>query len=319
MKRFPLFLSCIIIQVTANGQINWQNIDSLFQPLSPSIHLFFTCDSLEGKPNRAFYAIAGLKDKSLLFTVDTALNRGLTPLQYFDRNDHPLLVVNCTFFSPDKRNLNLVIKNGKLLSYNVPSVFDTKDSLWHYVTRSAIGIIKKRCAGVEWVFTDSVRNKAFKMKTSPIIGKGRLKYTSPDQLRNQSNLKPARIMKKWKPWIAVGGGPTLLSNGKITITNNEERMFAGERIKENHPRTAMGLTRDGRLIIMVIEGRFPGTAEGATLHQEARLLLDLGCYEALNLDGGGSSCMLINGKQTITPSDKTGQRPVPAVFIVKRK
>jgi exopolysaccharide biosynthesis protein len=45
----------------------------------------------------------------------------------------------------------------------------------------------------------------------------------------------------------------------------------------------------------------------------------LGCYEALNLDGSGSSCMLVNRKETITPCDKTGQRPVPAVFIVKAK
>jgi exopolysaccharide biosynthesis protein len=73
---------------------------------------------------------------------------------------------------------------------------------------------------------------------------------------------------------------------------------------------------------MVIQGRSPEIAEGATLEQEAKLMSDLGCVEALNLDGGGSSCMLINGmlingKETITPSDKGMQRPVPAVFIVR--
>jgi exopolysaccharide biosynthesis protein len=79
----------------------------------------------------------------------------------------------------------------------------------------------------------------------------------------------------------------------------------------------MGYTGDGYLIVMVIQGRFPGIADGATLEQEAKLLIDLGCTEALNLDGGGSSCMLINGKETIKPSDKTGERPVPAVFLIK--
>jgi exopolysaccharide biosynthesis protein len=49
------------------------------------------------------------------------------------------------------------------------------------------------------------------------------------------------------------------------------------------------------------------------------MLKDLGCVEALNLDGGGSSCLLVNGKETIRPSDKTGQRAVPAVFIIKAK
>ena len=54
------------------------------------------------------------------------------------------------------------------------------------------------------------------------------------------------------------------------------------------------------------------------LHKKLKFLKDLGCIEALNLDGGGSSCLLINGKETIKPSDKT-QRAVPAVFIIKKK
>ncbi|HXO73928.1 MAG TPA: phosphodiester glycosidase family protein, partial [Puia sp.] len=59
-----------------------------------------------------------------------------------------------------------------------------------------------------------------------------------------------------------------------------------------------------------------GMAAGVTLQEEAQIMLSLGCFEALNLDGGGSSCLLINGKETIRPSDKMGQRPVPAVFLV---
>ena len=64
--------------------------------------------------------------------------------------------------------------------------------------------------------------------------------------------------------------------------------------------------------------RTPGVAAGVTLAQEAKILLDLGCYEAINLDGGGSSCLLVNGKETIHPSDKGGERPVPAVFLITR-
>jgi exopolysaccharide biosynthesis protein len=120
---------------------------------------------------------------------------------------------------------------------------------------------------------------------------------------------------RWKMETAIGGGPTLMQSGKIAITNVEERMFVnGEN--DRHPRTAMGYTKEGKLIIMAIEGRRPGIAEGATLLQEAALFKDLGCWEALNLDGGGSSCLLINGKETIKPSDKEGQRPIPAVFQV---
>ena len=122
---------------------------------------------------------------------------------------------------------------------------------------------------------------------------------------------------KWRMQTAIGGGPVLVQNGQIKITNEEELKFTGKAINDKHPRTCMGYTAEGYLIVMVIQGRFPGIAEGATLQQEAKLLIDLGCTEALNLDGGGSSCMLVNGKETIKVSDKTGERPVPAVFIVK--
>lgn len=114
---------------------------------------------------------------------------------------------------------------------------------------------------------------------------------------------------------AVGGGPVLLQNGEIQITNNEELKFAGKAINDKHPRTGMGYTADDKLIILVIQGRNP-LAGGATLTQEAQLLKDIGCVEALNLDGGGSTLLLVNGKP-VFPSSDIIQRPVPAVFIIK--
>jgi exopolysaccharide biosynthesis protein len=93
--------------------------------------------------------------------------------------------------------------------------------------------------------------------------------------------------------------------------------FGGKAINDKHPRTAMGYTKDNKLIILVVQGRFPGIAEGVTLTQEAQILKDLGCWEALNLDGGGSSCLLVNGKNTIKPSSDGVQRAIPAVFLIK--
>jgi exopolysaccharide biosynthesis protein len=117
---------------------------------------------------------------------------------------------------------------------------------------------------------------------------------------------------------AIGGGPVLIQDGKINITNREEQMFVNG-VADLHPRTAMGYTKKRKLIILMVQGRTPRVAEGATLNELAKILADLGCYEALNLDGGGSSCMLVNGKETIKPSDKEGQRPIASVFIIKQK
>jgi hypothetical protein len=312
-----LFIT-LIIGISSSAQINWINVDSIYQPLPSSVHVFKSIDSLEGKPNISYYIIAPLKDRELIYTTDTTYNRRFTPTQFYKKNNKPLAVVNTTFFSfQTNQNLNLVIRNKELLAYNSHTIpLRGADTLQHlYRLRSAIGISKNRRADIAWTITDSSKKYSY---ASQKVLPG---FKIPDPLLSLNQLKKASAgsFKKWKMETAVGGGPVLLQNSEILITNEEERMFAGKAIQDKHPRTAMGYTADGNLIILVVQGRTPGIADGVTLPQLAQILKDLGCIEALNLDGGGSSCLLINGKETITPSDKEGQRAVPAVFIIQER
>jgi exopolysaccharide biosynthesis protein len=315
-----------LITLSGFSQLRWKNVDSLFQPLPKSVHVYYTNDSLDGKPNVAYYVEAKLKDKKLEFTSDTTYKRRFTPAQFFNKNNNPLLVVNCTFFEfVNNSNLNVVIKKRKLLSYNNPSLSGRgKDTFtYRHPFASAIGITKKRNADVAWTFTDSARQHAYAMQIAQEALKDSIKkWNIKDAIYATSILthgKSFRSLRKWKVRTAVGGGPVLIQNGDLKITNNEELKFGGKAINDKHPRTAMGYTKNGKLIIMVIQGRSAGVAEGATLIQEAYMLKDVGCWEALNLDGGGSSCLLINGKETIKPSDPNGQRSIPAVFLIKDK
>lgn len=327
-----LLAVCFFINTALVAQVKWVNVDTAFAPLPSSVQVFKTNDSLDGKPFIAYYVKAKLKDKKLDFTTDTTLGRRLTPLQFYEKNEKPLVVVNCTFFNFDKnQNLNVVINKGKLLGYNVHTIpMKGKDTFqYRHPLGSAIGIDKKRNADVAWLYTDSSMKFAYASQLRPgkalqdSILKPSFKYIA-DSTRyfyDGSLIGPVfrkLQFEKWKIKTAVGGGPVLVQNGHVKITNDEELKFTGKAINDKHPRTCMGYTNDGYLIIMVIQGRFPGIAEGATLEQEAKLLIELGCEEALNLDGGGSSCMLVNGKETIKPSDKTGERPVPAVFLIKQ-
>jgi len=321
---------CFLIPTTSSAQVKWINVDSLYAPLPASLQVFKTTDSLDGKPFIAYYTKARLKDKSLNFTVDTTKDRRLTPLQFYERDDIPLLVVNCTFFSYEtNRSLNVVIRNGKMLAFNNHSIpMKGKDTFqYRHPFTGAIGINKNRKADIAWLYTDSTKKYplASQDKITPI--KDSIKQPTNDYLIHETSVIPYyhatpsgmySPFKKWKVKTAVGGGPVLLQNGRIDISNEEDLRFAGKAINDKHPRTCMGYTNDGYLIVMVIEGRFPGIAEGATLEQEARLMIGLGCNEALNLDGGGSSCMLINGKETIKPSEKGIERPVPAVFLIQQ-
>jgi exopolysaccharide biosynthesis protein len=300
------------------AQLRWVNIDAAYAPLPNGFNIFKTTDSLDGYPFIAVYAIANLKNKQLDFTSDTTLKRRLTPTRFYKKNNQPLLVVNSTFFSfSTNQNLNIVVKDGQLVSYNIHSVPGKgKDTLtYRHPYGSALGITNKRTADIAWTWSDS--SKKFAYATQSVID------ASKDSLNKEIfalvSSTSLKVLKKWKMKTAVGGGPVLVQNGQVKITNNEEMKFAGKAISDQHPRTLMGHTKDHKLIVMVIEGRNPGVAAGATLQQAAQLMVDLGCVEALNLDGGGSSCMLINGKETIKPSDKGVERAVPAVFIIQQK
>ncbi len=313
-----------LISILSSGQLTWINVDTLYQPLPSSVHVFKSTSLLDGKPNIAFYVEADLKDKSLDFTVDTSNDRRLTPTQFFERNRNALLVVNTTFFSFEtNRSLNVVIKNSKLVGYNVHTNYGRgKDTFtYRHPFDSALGINKKREADIAWLHTDSSMKYPYAYQQAVPADKDSFISINTNN-RRKTEMRHLSFVgktpsKKWRMKTAVGGGPVLLQEGEIKISNNEELKFGGKAIEDKHPRTAIGYTRDHKLIVLVIEGRHAGSAEGANLVQEARIFKDLGCLEALNLDGGGSSCLLVNGKETIKISDAAGQRPVPAVLLIK--
>jgi hypothetical protein len=327
MKIIQTLVLLLFVPFGLCAQLSWKNADSLYQPLPPSVHVYFSDDSLDGKPNIAYYVEADLKDKRLNFTTAVGNGKRYTPSKYYSQEQQPLIVVNTTFFEfVNNSNLNVVMKDGKMVAYNQQTTAGRgKDTFTYYhVTPSAIGISKKRKADVAWLYTDSSYRWPIAFEKSPIVVHDSLrkesKYTYAASLHHfPARKKRLGIVEKWKMQTAVGGGPVLVHDGRVRITNNEERKFSGKAINDKHPRTTMGYTKNGKLIILVFQGRFPNLAEGATPIQQAQVLKSLGCWEALNLDGGGSSCLLINGKETIKPSDKEGQRAVPAVFLIKQQ
>jgi exopolysaccharide biosynthesis protein len=305
---FPLALA-------GQQQLQWKNVDSLYGSLPSSVHIFYTEQKIDTGSFRAYYLKADLKDSGLDFTTDTSYKRRLTPSRFYEKNGQPLIVVNGTFFSFEtNQNLNLVMRNGKLLAYNRQTLPGRgKDTFTYtHVFASAIGITKNRKADIAWTYTDSIKQKVW--ASQQVVE--RLKDSAAGEDRKAAWQRIPGKKHKWKVNTAIGGGPVLLQRSEMQITNNQEAKFSGKAIEDKHPRTAMGYTNDQQLIILVVEGRNPN-AGGARLDQLALIMKELGCVEALNLDGGGSSCLLVNGKETIKPSDKEGQRPTPAVFLIK--
>jgi hypothetical protein len=120
---------------------------------------------------------------------------------------------------------------------------------------------------------------------------------------------------------AVGGGPRLVHRGRNSVNRDWSREGVGrEFTKLRHPRTAIGFSRSQQTLWWVVaDGRQPGYSVGINLSDLADHLVRLGADEAINLDGGGSSCMVVGGKIVNKPSDQTGTRPVCNTFHLVRK
>jgi hypothetical protein len=109
----------------------------------------------------------------------------------------------------------------------------------------------------------------------------------------------------------LGGNPMLVVNGAVQYADVDG--FGG--YFDPNPRTAVGTTPDGKLVVVVVDGREYGYSAGMTLRRLADFMIELGCRDAINLDGGGSSTMWLNGRIANRPSDPT-ERPVSSALVV---
>lgn len=129
-----------------------------------------------------------------------------------------------------------------------------------------------------------------------------------------------QALRPFHPMEAVGGRPVLLRRGVIVPGVDSGGAFATAR----HPRTAIGIGREGtRLLFVTIDGRQRPYSDGMTLRETAELMRALGSADAINLDGGGSTTMVVAnaaGRPSVVnrPSDLGGERPVGNALAVVR-
>lgn len=108
---------------------------------------------------------------------------------------------------------------------------------------------------------------------------------------------------------AVGGGAVLVKEGKIPSGYSHN-------VSGRNPRSAVGLDKSGTVITLVaVDGR-RSNAKGMTQNELGQLMIDLGCYTALNFDGGGSTAMVVEQQVVNTPSDGSQRKVTNALGVV---
>lgn len=114
--------------------------------------------------------------------------------------------------------------------------------------------------------------------------------------------------------MAVGGGPWLIRQGQILIDAPQQGFNEGFS-QNRHPRTAVGVTAEGKLLLVTVDGRQPMSG-GMSLYELAQLMQQLGATDAINLDGGGSTTLAIRGGIVVNSPSEGKERPVANAVVV---
>ncbi len=273
-----------------------QPVESLNRGLPEGVRVY--AGRNDTLPLRAWYVLIDEPDPAITTRIvvsdDTTDNR--ETVTSFAHDLEACVVVNGGYFT---MNVTPALGVGLLISDYVtwkPATWAVdRDTLSFEIARAAIGFTEDD----EIVFSYATSRDGFH-------------YAWDDPPAHRPDQPAARLdyaeAREWNVRDAIGAGPYLVRNGEVHVTSDDE-VFFGTSIPDVHPRTAAGRTAAGGLIVMVVDGRQP-ESRGVGLEELATLMLEAGAVEAINLDGGGSSTLVVNGILVNRPQGNTEQRQV---------
>ncbi len=147
------------------------------------------------------------------------------------------------------------------------------------------------------------------MNPSPIVaGRAAVQFSAGNGLTALN--APSSVRSWWHN--CTGGGPIILQNGVIGIVTG-----TGPYATSRDPYTACALSSDGKTLILLVEdGRWSGVYDGITPMEIANVLVEMGGYQGMLFDGGGSTTMAINGSVANHPSDGSERKVAAALCVI---
>lgn len=271
-------------------------------------------DSLvQGAKVKAFAVAFNPKNSSIEFKPVLSATAKKPSAYYTEEQGVVYACINGGFFGGNQ-SYSLVKYNNSVLSANIKSVSRTYNGLStpYYPTRAAFGINAVGDPSVAWIYHVGTGNdKVFQypLPSANLVG---------SQPKQQPDENFPAGGTEWQVNSAIGGSPMLLKAGTISITDKEELIDVNNTT--SRPRSAIGATAAGLVLVVAIEGdNSSGGYAGINLADLAKMLKDLGCSVAINLDGGGSTSFIVNNRQTVRPGDNGVERVVPTVVVIKKK
>jgi len=281
--------------------LKWSRIRSLSDDLPDGIKIFEAID--ERIPLKAWYLSVSLQDSNINAKVVASDEiSGRETVSSFANDLGACVVVNGGFFRMDldpTRHVGLLKVDGEVLKRATPSV--VRDSLRFYVSRGAFGLNENGAMDIAWV---SSRNDSLFEWKEPFGNEPHKPVPKPDISSSQF----------WEYSDALSAGPILFAEDFSWVTIDEE-VFFDTSIPNIHPRTAVGYTSEGDLLLLIVDGR-QSESRGVNLDELAKIMKDIGAVEALNLDGGGSSSIFAKGRLLNRPAGGTNEREVMSAIAI---
>jgi exopolysaccharide biosynthesis protein len=288
--------ACSPLPQQAEIDMHWALDEALNQGLPETVRVY--SGSNDSWPLRAWYVWVEEQDPDIITRVLVSDDEDdvRETVASFARDTGACVVVNGGYFRMDlvpTRHVGLLVENGRILNPATRSV--RRDEQSFEIARAAIGFTEADVVAFGWITT--LDDVLYSWPEPP--------PHTPGEPAEPLDYSDAEV---WDVRDAIGAGPALVVGGQTRITANEE-VFFGTTIPEVHPRTAAARTADGSLILMVVDGRQPGS-RGVNLEELAALLRGVGAVDAVNLDGGGSSTLVVNGSLVNRPVGVALQREV---------
>ena len=270
----------------------------------------FVCDQASApRPLRA-YALAWDPTVPNISFKPVLQSAGRTPTQFYtEETGRVFAAVNGGYFGGGQ-SYSLVLQGGQVLAANIKTLSRTylSNSVNYYPTRVAFGLTPSGRLTTDWIYHVGAGNAQIYAYPTP----------SPNALGQAPQPVPtAAFPAGGTPWTmqaAIGGSPMLLRDGVVRISDQEELIEINNTTAR--PRTALGYTASGVAVLLVVEGdNAPGPA-GVNLTELAALLQALGCTQGINLDGGGSTSLVVGGRTTVRPSGGAERAVASAVLWV---
>ena len=296
MRTILQFIFLLLLPVFVNAQnINWEDVSSSYE-FPAGLKLFE--GSVDGNPGfSGWYFEVDMNQPDI--AIRPYLISGTEQVDDFSGQAGAYGAINGGFFTTGGASVSSVVYPGQVLARNLISVNRTVEGVTqtYPVIRPVFALNNDRSLAAEWVYHHTYNFEDIFIYDEPL----QYECDDPDPL-------PVPIKADGYQYediaYGLGGGPMLIKDGEIAFTYCEGIWWgSGVALDVNRPRTAVGYTQDNKVIMLVVNS--------LKIEDLPALMLELGCYEAINLDGGGSTAMAVGN---ISIYDQN--RAVPSILAV---